>query len=155
MDYRPPERVKRLDCTASQKPGLQVDSRMDTIFLDNEYRHGLIHHDSIRLLYIEPGTENDEISCCLLVAPRETATGYEALSSCWGRTRECHRILIDSKSFYIRLNLYHALRRLRQADRPIIIWVDALCISQSDTGEKTAQVSKMAMVFLRAQNVLI
>jgi hypothetical protein len=80
---------------------------------------------------------------------------YEALSYCWGPESARHRRLIEDKSFYIRSNLYHALRRILSETRSILILLDSVCINQSDDEEKSAQVKSMDRFFYRARSVLI
>ena len=51
-------------------------------------------------------------------------------------------------------NLHLALLHLRSLTEALTIWVDAICISQSDTNERNAQVSLMSLIFLRAMKVV-
>jgi hypothetical protein len=50
-------------------------------------------------------------------------------------------------------NLYSALLRLRHSETDRTLWVDALCINQSDLDEKGQQVSLMREIFKRAGKV--
>ncbi len=47
------------------------------------------------------------------------------------------------------------LRRLRLAHRDRILWVDAICIDQSNTLEKDSQVAMMGRIYNRARRVII
>lgn len=107
---------------------------------------------------------------------------YEALSYHWGEGEESHAIIIqdkwdsepirdfqavvfgimateglraNTKRLYVRPNLHSALKRLRAHDRPVALWVDALCIDQNNETEKTQQVMKMNTIYSRAYNVCI
>lgn len=51
-------------------------------------------------------------------------------------------------------NLEIALRHLRLPDKALTLWVDALCIDQSDEMEKTEQVQQMREIYSRATLVL-
>jgi hypothetical protein len=64
---------------------------------------------------------------------------------------------LRAKKLFIRPNLYEALKQLRRAsnDKPLFIWVDALCIDQNDEVEKQEQVMKMAQIYRNATNVCI
>ena len=42
------------------------------------------------------------------------------------------------KNTTLRPNLFSALMRLRLPDRPLVIWVDAMCISMEDLAERSA-----------------
>ncbi|KAK7711132.1 hypothetical protein SLS57_008222 [Botryosphaeria dothidea] len=46
------------------------------------------------------------------------------------------------------------LRQLRRKDEGVLLWVDALCINQSDDQEKAEQVGKMGQIFQRAASVV-
>ena len=59
------------------------------------------------------------------------------------------------KRIYVKPNLYKALRCLRQKDTDIALWVDAICINQSDEEEKKSQVMKMAQLYTSADQVCI
>ncbi len=60
-----------------------------------------------------------------------------------------------SGTFHIRSNLKSALLRFREPDMDVNIWVDALCIDQSNKIEKKAQVARMHEVYTQADNVCI
>ncbi|KAK6079471.1 hypothetical protein SCUP234_05640 [Seiridium cupressi] len=51
-------------------------------------------------------------------------------------------------------NLDSALRHLRHKKRPIVLWVDALCINQSDVEERNHQVHQMRTIYGRAQETI-
>ncbi|OBT93614.2 hypothetical protein VE01_08081 [Pseudogymnoascus verrucosus] len=51
-------------------------------------------------------------------------------------------------------NLENALRHVRLPDKTITLWVDALCINQSDELEKSEQVGQMHEIYSRAASVL-
>ncbi|KAI0096631.1 heterokaryon incompatibility protein-domain-containing protein [Nemania sp. FL0031] len=52
-------------------------------------------------------------------------------------------------------NLDHALRNARYADRPRVMWIDALCINQSDEDERNTQVTRMADIYSQASQVTV
>jgi hypothetical protein len=52
-------------------------------------------------------------------------------------------------------NLHSALRQLRQTENHRILWVDAVCINQSDDVEKGRQVALMGEIYKRASSVLV
>ncbi|KAI1125589.1 heterokaryon incompatibility protein-domain-containing protein [Nemania abortiva] len=79
---------------------------------------------------------------------------YEALSYEWGDPRLCHSISVNGVRYPIRDNLFRALRQLR-TDRDRYLWVDALCINQSDNDEKSTQVRRMLTIYQKASKVVI
>lgn len=62
-----------------------------------------------------------------------------------------------SSPFHIRKNLHEALRRLRSQADDVTLWVDAICIDQTDRGkqEKEEQLAMMAQIYNSASNVCI
>jgi hypothetical protein len=69
---------------------------------------------------------------------------YEALSYCWGVKERLYLIFNhDLKHMVVTWNLFSALLRLRYPDRPRLLWVDAICINQSDLQDKSIQVSQI------------
>ncbi|KAK0736244.1 heterokaryon incompatibility protein-domain-containing protein [Apiosordaria backusii] len=64
---------------------------------------------------------------------------------------------ITHTDFKIRKNLYDALKRLRSKYRDVYLWVDAICIDQSERGkeEKQGQLAMMASIYNSAANVCV
>jgi hypothetical protein len=84
---------------------------------------------------------------------------YEALSYVWGPKDNPSYVQVfqgDSAggSISITRNLDIALRHLRQTDRPRLVWIDALCIDQSNDHEKSTQVAIMSRIFRLASCVI-
>lgn len=52
-------------------------------------------------------------------------------------------------------NLREALERLRDPVLERVIWIDAICINQGDTEEKSRQVQVMSMVYAKAIRVVV
>ncbi|EON67114.1 hypothetical protein W97_06367 [Coniosporium apollinis CBS 100218] len=52
-------------------------------------------------------------------------------------------------------NLHLALKHLRLKDRERTLWIDALCINQSDTRERTHQVTRMSSIYKQASSVVV
>lgn len=59
------------------------------------------------------------------------------------------------KKMWLKTNLYAALRRLRMPARPVVLWVDAICIDQDNAKEKDDQVARMVEIYSRASRVVI
>ena len=64
-------------------------------------------------------------------------------------------LLVNRKRLYVKPNLYKALQHFRRKDCPIALWVDAICINQSDEEEKKSQVAMMARLYTMADRVCI
>lgn len=110
---------------------------------------------SIRLLQILPGSRGSPIICQLTYAYLNSGAHYEALSYTWASSEPARRIQLDGRLFPVSGNLWLALERFRRPDHPRSIWVDQICINQSDEMEKSYQVRQMGAVYGQAQEVLI
>ena len=95
------------------------------------------------------GTE-DPVQKIIIRTPQEasTGTGKSRLQSFVTGT-------IIKKRVYVRPNLEDALRQFRDTQEDVLLWIDALCINQSDQEEKSRQVARMAEIYSRARDVLI
>lgn len=110
--------------------------------------------DSFRYIILHPD-EVDSAPSCDIVHSSVASSSYEALSYVWGDTDVMRPILLSGKSFNITTNLHLALSRLRYQDRPRILWVDAICINQSDVAERSKQVGLMAQIYQQCSRVVI
>jgi hypothetical protein len=91
---------------------------------------------------------------------------FEALSYVWGETTDPKKVFVtdihsidqpDAPQQYLDItsNLYHALQELRDPTLPRIMWIDAVCINQSDLEERSSQVDFMAKIYSYANQVVI
>lgn len=101
----------------------------------------------IRLIRLEPRTiaEPDLIACSFHTANLDNLDCiYEALSYEWGYESDTqYSIILDRREFPVRENLWRALWHLRDDGKPgrlRELWVDALCIDQSNDAERNHQV---------------
>lgn len=80
---------------------------------------------------------------------------YTALSYTWGGEEKPEIILCDGSELKIGANLSLALRRLREFDDDDqYLWVDAICINQSDKDEVGEQVAHMLAIYQKAAQVI-
>lgn len=111
----------------------------------------------IRLLHLHPGRLDEDLHCTLKVVDYEAPLeSYDALSYTWGSEEPAYNVTVNGQhQLKIRKSLYTALRCLRQLDVMLTLWVDALCIDQSNVRERSAQVGKMGHIFKNASSVLV
>ncbi|KAH7348375.1 heterokaryon incompatibility protein-domain-containing protein [Rhexocercosporidium sp. MPI-PUGE-AT-0058] len=134
----------------------------------------------IRLIRLWPGpVAAEEIRLEIFHEVSFATPQYEALSYAWGcpdhtdvalvceavdrrgkRTTRKHLDetmdeLISTSRLGIARNLAVALRHLRYPDRDRILWVDALCINQTDDAEKSREVHQMGSIYGKAQRVIV
>lgn len=80
---------------------------------------------------------------------------FEALTYTWGESSPSRNIIVNGFSFRVTINLYHFLKRQQEAGRDCNMWVDAICVNQSDLLEKNLQIPNMNMVYMAATTLTI
>ena len=133
---------------------------MDGILRYNER----LRKSQIRLLKVLPGGGDSRIRCNLTTHGREDdGLRYNALSYAWGDGIQRELIECQGQVVSVTASLHGALWQCRRDPTPRpyteftghgMLWVDALCINQSDEEEKTAQVREMRSIFSRADVVI-
>lgn len=82
--------------------------------------------------------------------------GYQAVSYVWGDPTQDHSIKINGQhSLPITKTLAIALPQLTQICSTSFLWIDQICIDQSNNQERGQQVSIMGEIFSNATGVLI
>ncbi|KAI1451148.1 hypothetical protein F5Y02DRAFT_18390 [Annulohypoxylon stygium] len=118
------------------------------------YTYTRLKGGEFRLFILSPGNKHDRLHGTIFTCPQieRTDTGpYRTLSYEWGPEQESDQPLYTYEGFIkIRKTLYTALRHLRQASSPIILWVDAICINQRDAIEKAQQIIFLPRIFQHA-----
>ncbi|TVY84888.1 Heterokaryon incompatibility protein 6 OR allele [Lachnellula suecica] len=122
---------------------------------------------SIRLVYIEIDSVDETVRIKLerheISSP--STPSYVALSYAWGDETAKKDVWCDGAAIKVTENLYGALQRLRNiadvngtSSNPSFkgpFWIDAICIDQSNTNEKTSQVRLMGHIYTKAEIVLV
>ncbi|KAF4988846.1 hypothetical protein FGRMN_9520 [Fusarium graminum] len=109
-----------------------------------------------RLLVLHPATDRDQpIRCNLLTSELDTKPDFEALSYCWGISTDTKTISVCDKPFEATVTLHRALKGLRLKNEDRTLWVDAICINQSDIIEKNSQVPLMSRIYGDATTVVV
>jgi Heterokaryon incompatibility protein (HET) len=93
----------------------------DNSMADFQYEP-LLGSDSIRLLLLQPSSPLSDIHCRLLHTSLadcndEIIDQYTALSYVWGDPESQKRVFVNEQTVHITLNLFHALRDLRDSQR--------------------------------------
>lgn len=120
------------------------------------YVYGPLDPQQIRLLRIQ---NSDSLELSIEVVDLDSRPEYVALSYAWEMQIPCHRITCGSSSYVLvtdsvlsMLKFWHAAQDKRS---PLPIWIDAVCINQSDTCEKSIQVQLMSRIYSQARQVWI
>ncbi|CAG5156880.1 uncharacterized protein ALTATR162_LOCUS4673 [Alternaria atra] len=114
----------------------------------------------LRYLYLLPKRHNINLDgqtvlrCELLSDAEEQTPHYIGLSYTWGDPEIRRPMLVGDKVFHATENLAIALEHLQEEDKTIIFWIDAVCINQNDSNEKSIQVQRMGSIFASAVLVI-
>jgi hypothetical protein len=114
-----------------------------------------VEPSDIRLLILLRGAQQDPIQCRLEHVSLINDPDYEALSYTWGDASVTQPIQVNGGLRQVTRNLVSALHHLRHEDRDRHLWVDAVCINQSNTTERGQQVSIMGQIYSMAKNVVV
>ncbi|KAK6824580.1 hypothetical protein PG987_012074 [Apiospora arundinis] len=111
---------------------------------------------NIRVVLIKPALEaNSPIQCSLHQVRLDSLPDFEALSYVWGDPTAREEILLEGERISVTQNLYFALKGLRHRYSDRIMWIDAICINQSDFQERQAQVAQMDVIYRQATGVVV
>jgi len=146
-----------------------------TIHVQAQYQYTRLLDNEIRLLRISPGSFYSTLLCSLKIIPLDKLVTdvheFQALSYAWGDDTPTYEVflsdlprsgdddssatkLTEYRKFLIRENLYNALQRIRLTEDHLWLWVDCLCIEQSNEEEKSQQIPKMPHIYASAWNVI-
>lgn len=119
------------------------------------FEYQALHGDEIRLLHVHPATSfHNPLILELRHIKLSRRPQYAALSYTWGSPADHHSLILNQTPFKITPNLDHALRSFRSTGWEVI-WVDAICINQSDVDERSQQVSMMWQIYSQAKCVFV
>jgi hypothetical protein len=110
----------------------------------------------IRLLRILPGESSSPIRCEVTVVALDGRQTYTALSYAWGNPPAECAIFLNGREVKIRKNLWRFLHQARSLSEPLFdyIWIDALCVDQTNDSERTHQVALMGEIYATAERVI-
>ncbi|KAK5707213.1 hypothetical protein LTR17_020902 [Elasticomyces elasticus] len=113
----------------------------------------------MRILPVDTG-DNDLLHLSLrTVSLAEAGGDYDAISYTWGPATDLHEIRIDGKAAWIRDNIWRFFMHCRDTafydKHHTNLWVDSICIDQSNLEEKNCQVRLIKDVFSTARQVIV
>lgn len=110
---------------------------------DQVYRPLHVEEREIRVVAIERGRDDEppRLSLHYTSLSRGNRILFNALSYCWGEATNTTLVAVTSdvdgmrvsSHIAINANLLAALKRLRREDADCFVWIDLICIKQSDT----------------------
>jgi hypothetical protein len=108
----------------------------------------------LRLLTISPGADESQIHLTISTA-KLRQTSYRCLSYTWDPQYPQHDIVVNGETLSIGHNLWRFLRSARAAGEDGPLWIDAICINQSNVAERNGQVSRMGQIYSNAESVIV
>ncbi|KAI0439819.1 heterokaryon incompatibility protein-domain-containing protein [Xylaria telfairii] len=119
----------------------------------------LLYFDSIRIFLLFPSSDATAPIRGQIVERRllngRTGQKYTTLSYAWGLQHNTVEICIGDRRLRVGRNLHSALWNIRQHNRTIMLWVDAICINQDDVNERNHQVQQMRRIYSSATETII
>ena len=122
----------------------------------------LTDDQSSRFLKLHPGSWQAPLCCSLFETKlNRPILDFEALSYVWGTESATDELTLydelngDEMKMHIKPNLAAALRQLRYSSGSRNLWIDAVCIDQSNPIERAHQVDNMGSIFSKASRVLV
>jgi hypothetical protein len=129
--------------------------RLSYSYSDIQVDNGL----EIRLVFLRPGDRADPLHCSIHKVSLHDNPQYEAVSYTWatedGDDTKSARVHCDGAAISITKNCEAVLRRLRFPSMIRVLWVDSICINQSNTKERNHQVGVMDKIYKNASTVQI
>ncbi|KAF2193343.1 hypothetical protein K469DRAFT_550406, partial [Zopfia rhizophila CBS 207.26] len=122
------------------------------------FRYTPIQRDSrtIRVASLLPAPYfNCDIKLELYEISLDSLPKYKALSYVWGSPLYKAPISINGGLLSVTLNCELALRYLRGRYEDITLWIDAICIDQTNLAERSHQVSLMGGIYKCAEEVVV
>lgn len=114
------------------------------------FTHRALGSGNIRLLYLLPGEIDGQLHGVIIHVSYKSPGAYRALSYVWGTDRRRKELVTPDGTLQITFSLNKALQGLRHREKPIMLWVDAICINQKDNTEKAQQIRLLPKIFQNA-----
>ncbi|KAF2427856.1 HET-domain-containing protein, partial [Tothia fuscella] len=121
------------------------------------YRYQALESDQhLRLLSVLPFVESGRFMYEMQTFGLDQAPPFESVSYVWGDDKRNYDLAFsDSSVLKITQSLFVALSILSQHCRTGHLWIDQLCIDQSNVQERNHQVKSMGSIYKQAEKVLV
>lgn len=125
---------------------------------------GPFQEDGIAAPLVSPATPDTQaiksvlIHCTIhhvLLHDKQNPPVFTAMSYTWGESTRNHCIKINDAPFLVTESLEVMLRHIQSTTDTLTLWIDQLCIDQTNTDEKSAQVPLMKEIYTAAIQTII
>lgn len=130
-----------------------VDPAVDNL---REYKYDELTTDRhIRLLEISRQYPFGPIRCKIISKSLDERFDYESISYTWGDSTETRNIKVDNCRLEVRANAFEIIRGRAFFLKTRLIWIDAVCINQTDEPEKSGQIQLLRTIYRQASWVIV
>lgn len=119
-------------------------------------------YSTIRILEVQPAAAfADPLVTRLDHRPLRDANGYSvmqdfiAVSYTWGQDKKSEQLNCQGALIPITPTVDGMLRRFRRSYKTRRLWLDAICLNQSDHAEKSSQIPQMRNIYQSAKKVFV
>lgn len=144
---------------ASSEEGQHSQNPEEAARRDGNFIHQpLTSSRSTRIIKIYPSRYETSALVCELSEEElndDNPPSYAAISYTWGSQSPSKIILCHGKALAVTQNCEAILRRFRQVDKMSYVWIDAICIDQSNVKERNIQVAMMEDIYRLAEVVAV
>ena len=121
----------------------------------NTFEHDLLLPNSIRLIRIQDQDALEELQIEMMVVQLDSLPAYEALSYRWDDESEREIIMANGCDMSVMRPVHNFLQYRRQNTNGHLLWIDSLCIDQTDVADKESQIPLMGKIFSQASHVTV
>ncbi|KAM5341971.1 hypothetical protein ACJ41O_015002 [Fusarium nematophilum] len=118
------------------------------------YQYRPLGSTQIRLLRVLPGQASEAIRCRLETVDLRSKPSFEAISYVWGSGPPDRFVIVDGARLDLMTSAFSVIQRRRSRHRERILWIDQLCINQTDKAERESQVRLMGNIYKSARRVI-
>lgn len=109
-----------------------------------------------RLVHIQPSSATGSGLVVRIEEVHPNQVEYDALSYTWGTSEPNKPITVNNdRRLLVTENLAKAMRRFRRPTEVVSMWIDQLCINQSNLRERSHQVAMMGTIYRSARKVIV
>lgn len=136
----------------SQAPSKEVDCTPNIVSARHVYEP--LRSSEFRIIKLGVPS-NGNLSASMIKCDLRNPPNYVAMSYAWGDVGRTTTLLVDNRHISISESLRDALREMAVGNHPYAratmgLWVDALCIDQSNIEERNEQVRMMTSIYENA-----
>ena len=110
-----------------------------------------------RLIVIGPGFDQDDIRCTMQTMSllERPLPKYETISYVWGNAALRGTVYVDDHKLDVPLSTEVVLRRMRDPQWQRTVWIDSICINQTNMDDRNYQVQLMCDIYSSTASGLV